>query len=220
MLQGRAREMGLGSASLFTLAEARERLASGAFDVVITDMRLPDGLGLELLRELATTQRKERCIMITAYGSAENAVEALKCGAFDYLTKPVDLKQFRGVVASALQAPERAAAAMAEWEKAHPGPQATLAEVADHVEHIAKLAGHAHVGLGADLDGIADTPAGLEGVETYPALLAELMRRGWSDADIAALAGGNILRVMEKAEGVAASLNGTLPTTQTLTSAP
>ena len=94
-----------------SLAEARERLASGAFDVVITDMRLPDGLGLELLRELATTQRKERCIMITAYGSAENAVEALKCGAFDYLTKPVDLKQFRGVVASALQAPERAAAA-------------------------------------------------------------------------------------------------------------
>ena len=94
-----------------SLAEARERLASGAFDVVITDMRLPDGLGLELLRDLATTQRKERCIMITAYGSAENAVEALKCGAFDYLTKPVDLKQFRGVVASALQAPERAAAA-------------------------------------------------------------------------------------------------------------
>ncbi len=91
-----------------SLAEARERLASGAFDVVITDMRLPDGLGLELLRGMAAEQRRERCIMISAFGSAENAVEALKCGAFDYLTKPVDLKQFRGVVSAALQAPQAA----------------------------------------------------------------------------------------------------------------
>jgi two-component system response regulator PilR (NtrC family) len=88
-----------------TLAEAREQLATREFDVLITDMRLPDGLGLELLRELAYGQRPERCIMITAYGSAENAVEALKSGAFDYLTKPVDLKQFRAVVQSALQTP-------------------------------------------------------------------------------------------------------------------
>jgi two-component system response regulator PilR (NtrC family) len=65
-------------------------------------MRLPDGLGIELLRELQALQRSERSIVITAHGSAENAVEALKCGAFDYLTKPVDLKQFRSVVASAL----------------------------------------------------------------------------------------------------------------------
>ncbi|MDO5626363.1 MAG: sigma 54-interacting transcriptional regulator, partial [Pseudomonadota bacterium] len=93
-----------------TLAEAREQLAAHTFDVVITDMRLPDGLGLELLREMAASQRRERCIMITAYGSAENAVEALKCGAFDYLTKPVDLKQFRGVVNAALQAPGAAPA--------------------------------------------------------------------------------------------------------------
>ena len=66
-------------------------------------MRLPDGLGLELLRDLAAQQRPERCVVITAHGSAENAVEALKAGAFDYLTKPVDLKQFRSVVASAIQ---------------------------------------------------------------------------------------------------------------------
>jgi two-component system response regulator PilR (NtrC family) len=71
--------------------------------VLITDMRLPDGLGLELLRELAEARRPERGIVITAYGSAENAVEALKHGAFDYLTKPVDLKQFRAVVRSAAQ---------------------------------------------------------------------------------------------------------------------
>ncbi|MBX3589155.1 MAG: sigma-54-dependent Fis family transcriptional regulator [Ramlibacter sp.] len=85
------------------LAEARQLLEARRFDAVITDMRLPDGLGLELLRELQAQQRPERCLVMTAYGSAENAVEALKAGAFDYLTKPVDLKQFRAVVASAIQ---------------------------------------------------------------------------------------------------------------------
>ena len=96
-----------------TLAEARSALAEATFDVLITDMRLPDGLGMELLRELAAARRPERSIMVTAYGSPETAVEALKAGAFDYLTKPVDLKQLRTVVASALQdtpAPARAAA--------------------------------------------------------------------------------------------------------------
>ncbi|HSW20062.1 MAG TPA: sigma-54 dependent transcriptional regulator [Ramlibacter sp.] len=86
-----------------SLAQARELLGAKRFDVVISDMRLPDGLGLELLKDLAAQQRAERCVVMTAYGSAENAVEALKAGAFDYLTKPVDLKQFRGVVASAIQ---------------------------------------------------------------------------------------------------------------------
>ena len=85
------------------LAQAREWLAQQQFDMLITDMRLPDGLGLELLRELNAQQRTEKCIVITAYGSAENAVEALKTGAFDYLTKPVDLKQLRAAVQSALQ---------------------------------------------------------------------------------------------------------------------
>ena len=94
--------------SAANMAEARDQLAAGRFDIVITDMRLPDGLGLDLLKELVAQGRPERCIVITAYGSPENAVEALKAGAFDYLTKPVDLKQFRGVVASAMQAPARA----------------------------------------------------------------------------------------------------------------
>jgi two-component system response regulator PilR (NtrC family) len=85
------------------LTQAREWLAQRRFDVLITDMRLPDGLGLELLRELGEQQRSEKCIVITAYGSAENAVEALKSGAFDYLTKPVDLKQLRGAVTAAVQ---------------------------------------------------------------------------------------------------------------------
>ncbi len=85
------------------LAQAWELLAARRFDVVITDMRLPDGLGIGLLHRLREQRRSERCVVITAYGSAENAVESLKAGAFDYLTKPVDIKQFRAVVASAVQ---------------------------------------------------------------------------------------------------------------------
>ena len=88
--------------------EAKQLLAEGQFDVLITDMRLPDGLGLELIAAVKAGQRTERCVVITAYGSAENAVECLKAGAFDYLTKPVDLKQFRAVIASAVQDRARA----------------------------------------------------------------------------------------------------------------
>ena len=100
--------------------------------------------------------------------------------------------------------PERARAALADWERAHPRPHATLAQVADHLEHLRAVAGVDHVGLGSDFDGIGDAPDGLGGVDRYPALLAELMRRGWSDADVAKVAGGNALRVLEAAERVAA----------------
>ena len=86
-----------------SVQEARDQLKAHRFDAVITDMRLPDGFGMELLQDLRDQQRRERCVVMTAYGSAENAVEALRAGAFDYLTKPVDLKQFRSVVASAIQ---------------------------------------------------------------------------------------------------------------------
>jgi two-component system response regulator PilR (NtrC family) len=104
------------------LAQARVQLQERRFDAVITDMRLPDGLGLELLREMVSQQRPERCVVITAHGSAENAVEALKAGAFDYLTKPVDLKQFRNVVASAIQGPASTEKSRADSD---PGPAAT-----------------------------------------------------------------------------------------------
>lgn len=86
-----------------TVREAWELLESQQFGIVITDMRLPDGMGLEIISGIRARQRAERCIVITAYGSADNAVESLKAGAFDYLTKPVDLKQFRAVIASATQ---------------------------------------------------------------------------------------------------------------------
>jgi len=85
-----------------TVQEALLHLKDRTYSAVITDMRLPDGTGLDVLRWLEESGRREKTIVITAYGSSENAVEALKAGAYDYLTKPVDLRQFRGVVASAL----------------------------------------------------------------------------------------------------------------------
>ena len=85
-----------------SVTEALQRLQQRSFQLVITDMRLPDGQGMDLLRWLEQANRAEKAIVVTAFGSAENAVEALKAGAFDYLTKPVDLRQFRTVVASAL----------------------------------------------------------------------------------------------------------------------
>jgi membrane dipeptidase len=105
--------------------------------------------------------------------------------------------------------PERARRALEQWDHDHPRPLVTVAQVADHVEHIRQVAGVDHVGLGSDFDGISDTPRGLEGVNRYPALLAELMRRGWSDSDIAKLAGANVLRVMTAVEQVAARLRAT-----------
>ena len=92
-----------------------------------------------------------------------------------------------------------------EWERAHPQPRATLAQVADHVEHVRKVAGVAHVGLGGDFDGTPDVTVGLEDVSAYPALFAELLARGWTESDCAALAGGNILRALRAAESHAAS---------------
>ena len=102
--------------------------------------------------------------------------------------------------------PDRAKAALAAWEREHPKPEATLAQVADHIEHIRQVAGVDHVGLGSDFDGIPETPRGLEGVDKYPDLLVELMRRGWSDGDVAKVAGANVLRVMADCEHVAARL--------------
>jgi membrane dipeptidase len=102
--------------------------------------------------------------------------------------------------------PERAQAALAAWDAQHPRPVTTLDQVADHIEHVRQVAGIDHVGLGSDFDGIPDAPMGLDGVDKYPALLEALMRRGWSDADIAKLAGENLLRAMAAAEKVSTTM--------------
>ena len=106
-------------------------------------------------------------------------------------------------------------AALAEWRAANPEPRATLAQVADHIDHIRKVAGIDHIGLGGDFDGITSVPVGLEDVSTYPALVAELLRRGYSDEDVKKIIGGNLLRVMRAAEQVAATLKAKPPSLAT-----
>ena len=93
-----------------------------------------------------------------------------------------------------------------QWRAAHPRPPATLSQVADHIEHVRKVAGVDHVAIGSDFDGITETPVGLGDVSTFPDLFAELIRRGWSDDDLRKLAGRNLLRVLRAAESTAASL--------------
>jgi membrane dipeptidase len=105
--------------------------------------------------------------------------------------------------------PDRAKKAMEDWDLAHPRPSVTLAEVADHIDHIRKVAGVDHVGLGSDFDGIDIAPEGLDAVDKFPALLVELMRRGWTDGDVAKLAGGNVLRVLGEVERCADRLRAT-----------
>ena len=95
---------------------------------------------------------------------------------------------------------------LARWTAAHPAPRATLADVADHIDHIRKVAGAEHIGLGGDFDGITTVPEGLEDVSTYPALTAELLRRGYAEQEIKQINGLNVLRVMREAERVAARL--------------
>lgn len=92
---------------------------------------------------------------------------------------------------------------VAAWVAANPPPRADIADVADHIDHVRRVAGIDHVGLGGDFDGVSALPDGLGGVETYPALIAELYRRGWSDADVRKLLGENVLRVMRQVEAVA-----------------
>jgi membrane dipeptidase len=90
-----------------------------------------------------------------------------------------------------------------DWEKDRPMPDATLAQVADHIDHVREVAGIGHVGIGADFDGTPSLPAGLHDVSRYPALFHELQRRRWSEADLKALAGGNVLRALRDAESYA-----------------
>ncbi|HKW49725.1 MAG TPA: dipeptidase [Gemmatimonadaceae bacterium] len=104
-----------------------------------------------------------------------------------------------------------ARAEVASWRTAHPRPTASIADVANAIEHVRRVAGVDHVGIGSDFDGIDETVVGLEDVSRYPAVFAELARRGWSDADLKKLAGANVLRVLAQAEQVATRLQRERP---------
>jgi two-component system response regulator PilR (NtrC family) len=126
-------KMGLGVDAVGSIAEAKEQLKNERYELCLTDMRLGDGDGLELVRHIGTLAEEVPVAVITAYGSADNAVAALKAGAFDYVSKPVGLEQLRALVKSALSLPERAE----ETDRQLLGASAPLAQVR---ELIAKLA--------------------------------------------------------------------------------
>jgi membrane dipeptidase len=125
-------------------------------------------------------------------------------------------EQWRGVKASVSDSAQQQRL-IEEWKATHPVPRATLKQVADHIEHVKKVAGVDHVGIGSDYDGIDTTPEGLEDASKFPELFAELIRRGWSDVDLKKLAGQNLLRALRTAETTAAKLQKTRqPSTKTI----
>ncbi len=130
-------KMGLGVESVGTVAEAKALLADTRFALCLTDMRLSDGAGLDLVRHIAGLGTDLPVAVITAYGSAENAVAALKAGAFDYVSKPVGLEQLRALVKSALSLPDRAEAAPAPGQQLL-GESAPLAQVRELLERVAR----------------------------------------------------------------------------------
>jgi membrane dipeptidase len=110
-----------------------------------------------------------------------------------------------------LGSPARVAEGLTAWDKANPEPKATIADMADHIDHIRKVAGVEHIGIGGDFDGMPSGPEGFEDVRGYPLLFVELAKRGYSQVELELIASRNILRVMRSAEAYAASVAGTPP---------
>ncbi|HEY6967195.1 MAG TPA: sigma-54 dependent transcriptional regulator [Burkholderiales bacterium] len=137
-------KMGLAVDSAGSLGEARERLRAGRYRLCLTDMRLPDGEGLDLVRHIAGLPGDLPVAVITAYGSAENAVAALKAGAFDYVSKPVGLEQLRTLVKSALSLPERGAGAESGQQLL--GQSAAMREVRELIAKLARTQAPVHIG--------------------------------------------------------------------------
>nr|WP_070251408.1 sigma-54 dependent transcriptional regulator [Duganella phyllosphaerae] len=152
-------KMGLDVDSAATVAEARALLARHPYQLVLTDMRLPDGLGLELVREVAATYKNTPIAVVTAFGSADNAVVALKAGAFDYIAKPVALDQLRLLVRSALRVHDAAPGARAVDVDDVDGPlkggsavmAALRAQIARLARSMAPIAIHGESGSGKEL---------------------------------------------------------------------
>ena len=159
----------------------------------LTDVRrnVPD----DILRQLATNGG---VVMVTFVpGFVSQAVA-------DYTTRETEQQ----AAATAASKGDAAAAtrAMDAWHAANPAPHATVAQVADHIDHVKAIAGIDHIGLGSDFDGITSVPDGLTDVAGYPHLVAELLRRGYTEDDVKKITGRNILRVLRQAEAVAVRL--------------
>lgn len=110
--------------------------------------------------------------------------------------------------------PERVKRDLAAWKTEHPEPEPSVGDIADHIEHVKKVAGIDHVGIGSDFDGITSTPIGARGVDAYPVILAELLRRGWTDVEIKKLAGENVLRAMTEVEAAARKIRKERPASE------
>jgi membrane dipeptidase len=163
---------------------------SAARALVDHPRNVPDSI----LRKLPANGGIVMVTFVPAFVSAEAAVVDLR-----HMAREKELKQTVSDTAERRRALEA-------WDRDNPQPRATLAQVADHIDHIRQVAGADHVGIGSDFDGIDHVPIGLEDVSHFPDLFAELARRGWSDADLAKLAGRNLLRVLHQAEAVAQRL--------------
>jgi membrane dipeptidase len=164
---------------------------SSARGVTNVPRNVPD----DILRELP---KKDGVVMVTfvpGFVSQEIADYNARASA-----QTARLREYPGATDASVEAD------MEAWRAANPSPVATLAQVADHIDHIRTIAGIDHVGIGGDFDGITTVPKGLEDVSTYPALTAELLRRGYSDDDVKKILGLNTLRVMRKVEDTAARL--------------
>jgi membrane dipeptidase len=169
---------------------------SGARALVDVERNVPDSI----LRRVATNGGIVMVPFVTGFISP--AVYR-----YDESTRPVigELQKKYGTDTAAITR------SINEWRSTHREPHATLSQVADQIEYVRKVAGVDHVGIGSDFDGISEVVQGLEDVSTFPALFAELARRGWSDSDLKKLAGENFLRVFSQAEAVARRLRATEP---------
>jgi two-component system response regulator PilR (NtrC family) len=136
-------KMGLGVVAVGSIAEAREALKGGRFDLCLTDMRLADGEGLELVRHIGGLDNDLPVAVITAHGSAENAVAALKAGAFDYVSKPVGLEQLRALVKSALSLPDQGGVPARDLPLL--GSSAPLAQVRELIAKLARTQAPVHI---------------------------------------------------------------------------
>jgi len=174
---------------------------SGARALVDHPRNVPDSI----LRRLSANGGIVMVTFVPAFVSAEAAAVDLQ-----RMAREQELRQTVADTAERRRALEA-------WDAANPQPQATLAQVADQVDHVRQVAGSDHVGIGSDFDGIDHVPVGLEDVSRFPQLFAELARRGWSDDDLRKLAGRNLLRVLRQAEAVARRLQRELaPSTRTI----